>query len=183
MKKINKILGFLFLSCGFLLLFGNFTIKKATEIKETRKIETKVRENNSYFAILEIPKISLKKELFSINDSQNQVDKNILVHSKSIFPSEENSYIILAGHSGNGKNAYFKNLYKLKKGHELKLYYQNNIYTYEILAIEEQNKTGTLDLRKYADALVLITCTKNNSKTQTIYYSKLKNTTKIANFS
>ena len=51
---------------------------------------------------------------------------------------------------------------------------------YEIKEIETQPKTGTLALKRISDhMLTLITCTKNNKNTQTIYYADLKNKEKI----
>ena len=64
---------------------------------------------------------------------------------------------------------------------EIKLYYDNYIWIYEIIDIEYQNKTGILYLKEEnEDMITLITCTKNNSTTQTIYYGILKNKEKIA---
>ena len=52
---------------------------------------------------------------------------------------------------------------------------------YEIIDIEYQNKTGILYLKEEnEDMITLITCTKNDSTTQTIYYGILKNKEKIA---
>lgn len=138
-------------------------------------------EENNYFAILEIEDIALKRELYEINSEENNVDKNILVHKKSIFPGQKVSHIILAAHSGNGHNAYFKDLYKLELNDEIKLYYNDYVWTYEIEDIEYQEKTGILYLHEEEmDMITLITCTKNNSTTQTIYYGILKNKEKIA---
>ena len=132
-------------------------------------------EENNYFAILEIESIALKRELYEINSKENNVNKNILVHKKSIFPGQEVSHIILAAHSGNGSNAYFKDLYKLNLKDEIKLYYDNYSWTYEIEDIEYQEKTGILYLKEEnRDMITLITCTKNDSDTQTIYYGALK---------
>ena len=46
--------------------------------------------------------------------------------------------------------------------------------------IEEQNKTGSLYIKENLnERLILITCSKNNSKTQMIYYSNLKSISDI----
>lgn len=148
--------------------------------KEENEIQDKIYQTNSYFSILEIPKISLKKELYDVSDKRNDVNQNILVHSESIFPGENKSFVILAAHSGNGAHAYFKNLYQLERFDEIKLYYQNKIYIYEIVEIEKQAKTGTLLLKQNKkDMLLLITCTYHDSKSQTIYYAVSKNVQNI----
>lgn len=174
MKKY-KIIGILLILLGVLIPLISFSNNKIEE-KRNEKIITKKIANNDYFAIIEIPKIKLKKELYEINDKRNNVNKNILVHEYSIFPSN----IILASHSGNRSNAYFKNLYKLQVKDIIKIYYQNKIYEYIIESIEEQNKTGKLYLKEdLSERLIIITCTKNNNKTQMVYYSKLKSISDI----
>jgi len=137
--------------------------------------------NNDYYAIIEIPKINLKREIYEIKNINNNVDSNILVHKNSIFPGKAKSNVILAAHSGNGKNAYFKNLYKLKTNDTIYLYFNSFKYEYEIQEIEYQNKTGSLYIKEGFDNMItLITCTYNNQNTQTIYYGKLKNIENIA---
>lgn len=127
MVKKNKIFGLLLIIIAVLIFCCGFTTEKINEKMEEVAIDEKISLNKGYFAILEIPKVSLKKEIYEITDAQNDVNKNILVHSNSIFPGNAKSTVILAAHSGTGKNAYFKNLYKLKPGDEIYLYYQNKI--------------------------------------------------------
>lgn len=173
MKKY-KIIGIILISLGILIPTIYFSSNKIKEKTNEKLIIEKIAKND-YFAIIEIPKINLKKELYEIGDQRNNVDKNILVHKNSIFPKN----IILASHSGNRKYAYFKNLYKLKVNEPVKIYYNNQIYEYIVEEIEEQNKTGNLYLKEdLNERLILITCSKNN-KTQVIYYCKLKSISDI----
>ena len=179
MVKEIKIIGIILIVIAILIpLSYKATDNILIKINDT-KIEEKKKEND-YYAILEIAKINLKREIFKINDTNNNVNKNLQLHASSIMPGNNLSRVIVLGHSGNGLNAYFKNLYKLKIKDEVKLYYHNYIYTYEIKEIEEQNKTGEVYLKENKeDVIVLITCTKNNKNTQTIYYGYLKNKEKI----
>lgn len=168
----NKIIGILIILIGILLPIINTIKENNTETKYIAEVQQKLEENN-YFAILEIPNINLKRELFW-NSLENDVNKNIWIHEKSTFPDNGKSNIILASHSGNGRHAYFKYLYKLKIGDIIKLYYQNKEYEYEIKEIENQKKNGTLYLKQeYKQMITLITCTYQNSNLQTIYYAKL----------
>lgn len=179
MAKSIKIIGALFLLLGALLCTSFFTIEKINEQEEIIEIATKIEESN-YFAILEIPKIYLKKELFPIKDRKNNVNKNILVHELSIFPDNNTSHVILAAHSGNGDISFFKDLYLLELEDEVKLYYQDKIYIYEVFDIEVQDKTGVLYLKEDKENMMsLITCTKGDKDTQTIYYCFLKDTKNI----
>ena len=172
MSKIlskKKYLISLILLLGILIPLSSFSISKIEDIKENKILVQKIKNNEKYYAIIEIPKIKLQKELNEITDKKNDVNKNILVHKNSKFPDN----IILASHSGNNKHAYFKNLYKLKINDHIKIYYDNKIYEYTIQKIEEQNKTGKLYLENQLnERLILITCSQNN-KNQVIYYSKL----------
>lgn len=174
MKKY-KIIGVLLILLGVLIPLISFSNNKIEE-KRNEKTITKKIANNDYYAIIEIPKIKLKKELYEISDKRNDINKNILVHEHSTFPNN----IILAGHSGNRNNACFKNLYKLQVKDIVKIYYQNKVYEYIIENIEEQNKTGKLYIKEdLNERLILITCTKNNNKTQMVYYCKLKSISDI----
>lgn len=85
------------------------------------------------------------------------------------MPNQNNSFVILASHSGNGRNAYFKNLHKLELKDKIYLDYNNNKYTYEVSLIYDEIKDGMLPIKRYydRDELVLITC--KGKKWQTIY--------------
>lgn len=177
-KKINLI----FIIIGLITLISTYSIETIAEAKieneNIKEVEQKI-EVKKYFAIVEIPKIDLKREIFEITKKENNVEKNIYVHPTSIFPDKSGGNVILASHSGSAKNAYFKNLYELSKNDIINLYYKDNIYEYSIDEIEYQNKTGKLYLKPKTNNIILITCTKNNKKTQTIYYASLKNIKKI----
>lgn len=184
MKKKLRIVFFILFFVSLIFLLMGFIKIKSEEKVEKRNINEKIEDSNHYFGILDIPKIELKKEIYEIKDERNNIKKNILVHNKSVFPENESSMIILAAHSGAGHNAYFKNLYLLNIGDIVNLYYQNKIYTYEIINIEEQEKTGILYLKENKeDTLILITCTYHNRKTQTILYAICKNIQNISEFS
>ena len=175
-KKKYKIISLLVILAILLIPIFDSSIKVINKNKEEKLLVQKITNKEEYYAILEIPKINLKKEIYRIDDKRNNVEKNILVHENSIFPKN----IILASHSGNKGNAYFKDLYKLKLKDDITIYYQNKVYKYIIEEIEEQNKTGNLYLKEdLNERIILITCTKNNNKTQMIYYGKLKSISDI----
>jgi len=181
--KINKIIGITIITVSILMPIIYFIKLEKDIIKYRNNIVTKIDYHSNYYAILDIPKINLKRELYSICDENNDINKNILVHEKSIFPDSDNSNIILASHSGSGSIAYFKNLYKLKTNDKIYLYYNDYLYEYKIIKIEYQQKTGKLLVNNYKGKMItLITCTKNSNKLQTIYYAKLNNSKKIEKY-
>ncbi len=145
------------------------------------KIKEDVNKGNTnnqstyYIGYLEIPKVKVKKGFVDINSRDNQVGKNITIISGSQFPNVDKGNFIIAGHSGTGVHSYFKNLYKLSKGDKAYVYYDNVKYTYEIVKIYNQKKDGTIAIyRDYNETtLTLITCTKDNKKSQTVYIAEL----------
>lgn len=128
-----------------------------------------------YIAYLEVPKINLKQGLVSMNSRYNNVDQNIQIIKSSSYPDVKNGNLILAAHSGTSYISYFKNLYKLEKGDSAFVTYKNKEYSYKIENIYTALKNGNLPI--YRDmsktTLTLITCTKDDDTTQTIYIGYL----------
>ena len=152
---------------------------KETEIYSVNTIEVMTDEENvteeqnyqdieSYIGYLEISKISFRRGFYNINSSLNNVDANIEIIKGSDMPDVTNGNLIIAGHSGTGWNSFFRNLYKLEIGDEA-------IVTYAGLNIYKEQNTGTVSIKRNYDktTLTLITCTKDDSSTQTIYIAEL----------
>ena len=129
----------------------------------------------NYIAVLEIPKINLKRGLFPINDKNNNVDKNVEILQNSDMPNVTNGTLALAGHSGNSRIAYFHKLYKLKENDQVYIYYQNEKYIYQVSKIERQDKDGTISFTKTKDTteLILTTCDQQNKGKQIVVVAKL----------
>lgn len=130
---------------------------------------------NDYIGYLTIPKINLTKGFLDNRSEENNVDKNILVVNGSNYPDVDKGNFIIAGHSGTGWNSFFNDLYKLNIGDTAYITYKNKKYIYSITNIYTQQKTGKIAIyRDYTKTtLTLITCTNNDSKTQTIYIAEL----------
>lgn len=129
-----------------------------------------------YTGVLEIPKLNLRRGFYNIDSKYNDVDYNITVIRGSTFPDQENNNLILAAHSGNCSICYFKTLYKLVIGDIAYLTYKSETHTYKIVNIYEVEKNGTVAIyRNYnTKVLTLITCTKNNDYTQTVYILEIQ---------
>jgi LPXTG-site transpeptidase (sortase) family protein len=130
-----------------------------------------------YIGNITIPKINLNKGFTDINSEYNTVNKNVQVVKGSTYPDQKNGNFILAAHSGTSYLAYFKNLYKLEKGDLAYVTYKNMKYTYKIVNIYEQEKTGKIAIYRDVNktCLTLVTCTKNSKTKQTIYILELEN--------
>ncbi len=196
-KRNNKILffiGFLLIiiSLIFLLLYyllGYYENKKLDKLAEiyietnfnndySSIIKKKNKTKINYIGVLEIPEINFKRGFLNINDPLNTIKKNIQVLENSEFPDKENSVLIIASHSGRGKNAYFKDLDKLSLNNDIYIYYNNVKYIYKITDIYETNKNGNLTLNKSPkkQTLVLTTCSEVNKDKQLVITSELKDT-------
>ena len=129
----------------------------------------------SYIGYLEIPKIKFRRGFYNITSKLNTVEANIEIIKGSDMPDVTNGNLIIAGHSGTGWKAFFKNLYKLEVGDEAIVTYAGINYKYKITNIYKQNNTGTVSIKRNYDktTLTLITCTKDDSSTQTIYIAEL----------
>ena len=130
-----------------------------------------------YIGTLEIPKINLSKGFTDINSKYNTVNKNIEVVETSTYPDVDKGNFILAAHSGTSYLSYFRNLYKLGIGDVAFVNYNNKRYTYQIVNIYEQEKTGKIAIyrNKNKTTMTLVTCTKNSKTKQTIYILELTN--------
>ena len=129
----------------------------------------------SYIGYLEISKINFRRGFYNINSSLNNVDANIEIIKGSDMPDVTNGNLIIAGHSGTGWNSFFRNLYKLELGDEAIITYAGLNYRYKITNIYKEQNTGTVSIKRNYDktTLTLITCTKDDSSTQTIYIAEL----------
>lgn len=197
-RKLSRvfIIGSLFILLGItvisLKIFSNYYLDKQEDkaIQEflDYKPDTTVKVDNSttikeeketvsynYIAVLEIPKINLKRGLFPINDKNNNVDKNVEILQNSDMPNVTNGTLALAGHSGNSRIAYFYKLYKLKESDQVYIYYQNIKYIYQVSKIERQDKDGTISFTKTKDTteLILTTCDQQNKGKQIVVVAKL----------
>ena len=129
----------------------------------------------NYNAFLKIDKINLYQGLLPKDNFYNYVDYHVQVLDVSDYPDVVNGNFVLAGHSGTSKVAYFKNLYKLKRGDKATVLYNGKSYTYSIVNIYNEDKDGTVSIYRDYDktTLTLITCTKNDKLHQTIYILEL----------
>lgn len=154
--------------------------EKKEEKREDNNKQEQIQNNNlqvsNYIGYLEIPKINLKKGFLEISNKDNDVEKNIYVSPTSSYPDKEKGNLIIAAHSGTGWKAFFNDLYKLTTGDYAYVTYGNKKYTYKIDKIYEQEKTGKIAIyRDYEKTtLTLVTCTNNDSKTQTVYIAYLE---------
>ena len=90
--------------------------QKVEEVKEQVKI--------NYIAVLKIPKINLERGLVDPNSYLNNVNYNLEILDGRSMPDQAKSNLIIAGHSGNSRISFFKNLNKLVISDEIFIDYK-----------------------------------------------------------
>ena len=169
-KLVNTIGIFLILFSTFIIVI-KFTIKLIYNMDKEEKINIFFEEYNNngnkiekddYLMILEIPIINLREGIYNFDNKKNTIETNVSILKNSILPENDNSVLLLAAHSGNSDNAYFKNLYKLKYNDSVNIYYNKNLYNYEVNNIYVINKSDDFFIKKFnKKTLILITCLDN----------------------
>lgn len=135
-----------------------------------------IKEDESiYIGYLSIPDIDLKKGFTKKESKYNTISKNIQILSASDYPDKENGNVIFAAHSGNSSVSYFNKLYLLNIDALVYVTYNNVTYTYKITDIYTVKKSGEIEIKsnKNKSNITLITCTKNDNTTQTVYLGEL----------
>lgn len=144
------------------------------ETTEEVKEEVKQPEAYNYIGVLEIPKINFKRGFLDIKDKNNNVNKNIQVLENSTMPNVNGGLLVIAGHSGSGRVAFFRNLYKLKENDQIYIYYENIKYIYQVQKYYEETKNGDISIDKNSEStLVLTTCSQTDKNKQIVIVSKL----------
>ncbi len=196
-KNIKKILSLILILIGTCFSFIYVYKKYNIRIQEKNKIDVFLNNNNydsinkidshieqvsnnindEYLFILEIPKINLKKGIYSYESKNNNVNKNIMILKQSDMPDVDKGNILLASHSGNSNVSHFKNLDNLKYNDILYIYYKGYKYMYRVNNVYKQEKKGYINVSREINksTLTLITCDKTNKNYQLVFICYLDN--------
>lgn len=134
-----------------------------------------VIDYSKYLGVLEIPKIGLKRGFYNVGSKYNNIKYNVTMVEGSTLPDVPNGNLILMAHSGDAYISYFAYLYRLNVGDMVYVTYAGVKYNFQIVNIYEVEKNGAVVIRRDYNktSLTMITCTKNNDATQTVYISEL----------
>ena len=150
---------------------------KEKENENIQKEEKKVKKESKYIyeAVLEIPKINLRKGLVKSTKNFDSINYAVSIDEHSIYPNEIGNFILYA-HSGNSSISYFDNLKYLDINDEIKIYYKGKWYFYNVLKKYEIDKNGMLSI--YNDGIskyiTLTTCSQENKNKQIVILGKQK---------
>lgn len=134
-----------------------------------------VIDYSQYLGVLEIPRIDLKRGFYNTDSKYNTIEKNVTMVSGSTLPDVPGGNLILIAHSGDAYISYFAYLYLLKVGDSAYVTYGGHKYHYKVVDIYEEAKTGIISVVRNTSktTLTMITCTKDNDYTQTVYICEL----------
>ncbi len=139
---------------------------------ETKNYEV---DYSQYLGVLEIPKIGLKRGFYNVDNRYNNIQYNVTMVRGSNLPDVYQGNLILMAHSGDAYISYFAYLYRLNVGDNVYVTYNGVKYHYNIVNIYNVPKSGALRLIRNHEktTLTMITCTKNDDYSQTVYISEL----------
>lgn len=167
-------------------IFNEKNLKYFEEVDIAETIEEVVDEtapeetttpviNYNYIGYLDIPKINLKRGFVSLNSKYNSISYNVMLIKGSSMPDVKNGNLMLAAHRGNSSVSFFDKLYKLNLGDEANVTYNDKVYTYKLVNTYLEAKDGTIAIYRDENktTLTLITCTRGDKKTQTVFIFEL----------
>lgn len=134
-----------------------------------------VIDYSKYLGVLEIPRIGLKRGFYDTDSKYNNIQYNVAVVGGSQLPDIDKGNLILTAHSGDAYISYFAYLWMLGVGDHAYVTYNGRKYDYQIVNIYNIKKTGVAVIRRNLDktTLTLITCTKDDKFSQTVYILEL----------
>ena len=134
-----------------------------------------VVDYSKYLGVLEIPKIGLKRGFYGTDSRYNSIQYNVTMVNGSTLPDEVNGNLILTAHSGDAYISYFAYLWRLGVGDDIYVTYNGTQYHYQLVNIYDVEKNGFVVIHRNTErtTLTLITCTKDNDNSQTIYIAEL----------
>lgn len=148
-------------------------IENGDDVVEENKTEQK---EINYTAIIEIPKINLKRGVVDSTKNFSSINYAISVDKNSNYPNENGNFILYA-HSGNSNIAYFRNLNKVNKNDSIYIYYSGVKYEYKITNKYTIEKKGTANVISSKDKryITLITCSQEQKNKQIVLVGNLMN--------
>ena len=160
----------------------NDYIDITSKVIDNKEVDIKTETSTSnkkqleYTAVLEIPKIGLKRGVVDSTKNFNSINYAISVDNNSNYPSENGNFILYA-HSGNSNIAFFHNLNKLAKNDDIYVYYEGIKYQYKVLRKYDIEKTGKANIigSKKDKYITLITCNQQKVGYQIIIEGKIVN--------
>lgn len=144
-----------------------------TEVEET-PIKEESKFDIQYTAVLEIPRINLKRGVVDNTKNFNSIRYAISVDNSSQYPNENGNFILYS-HSGNSNIAFFSKLNQVEKDDDIYVYYNGITYHYKVVKKYDIEKTGKEKVINSNESkyITLITCNQNRKGYQIVIEGKI----------
>ena len=142
----------------------NYTYSNDMDNEELTMISYNIKEENKEIKPLlkiEIPKIKLLRNVYTLNSSLNQIKYNVTILPESYVSNDgKTSHLFLAAHSGNANISYFRKLITLNLEDEAYIKYNNQNYKYRVIDIKRIPKENSVQIKSISNRhlMTLITC-------------------------
>lgn len=122
--------------------------------------------------LLEIPSISLREKVYTMDSSSNVVDQHIQILKDSRI---DENFFLFAGHSGSGRANYFNDLKYVKIGDIVFIFINNKrlCYVVEKMYYIEKNGYFALSSEKIRNIVYLFTCSLDYPSKQLVVQAHL----------
>lgn len=143
-------------------------------IEEPQEEKKETTSSITYTAVLEIPKINLKRGVVNNTKNFRSINYAISVDNSSKYPNENGNFILYS-HSGNSSIAFFNKLYKVDKDDDIYVYYNGIKYHYKVVKKYDIEKTGKAKVisSKSDKYITLITCNQSRNGYQIVIEGKI----------
>ena len=154
---------------------NNTNVNTNTTVVEQPVQTPKPIDFSKYYGVIEIPRIELKRGFYNTDSKYNTIEKNVTMVQGSTMPDVDKGNLILMAHSGDSYISFFAYLYVLREGDNVFITYNGVKYQYRIVNIYYVEKNGMVLITRNLDktCLTLITCTKDDDTSQTVYIAEL----------
>lgn len=145
---------------------------KRQEVEENPKSSYQI----NYTAVLEIPKIHLKRGVVNNTKNFNSINYAISVDNSSNYPDVKGNFVLYA-HSGNSPIGYFSRLIDININDDIYVYFNGIKYHYSIFEKYDIEKNGKAKVLSSKDSnyITLITCNQKRKGYQLVLVGKLVN--------
>lgn len=153
----------------------SYSFNSLDYVSDGNKVENVVTNKESPIMHISIPKIKVENDVYSKDSISNNIDKNVQIMGESDMPDDEWGNVILGGHSGTGRFAYFKDFSLLDIGDKIVILYNGKKYSYSIINIYSDDKDGKIVIRRdiSKNYLTLFTCNPQDKGSYLVVVSEL----------
>lgn len=154
-----------------IIIISNINIKKIkeqnTKISVTKTERTNYPNEETIWAILEIPTLKIKTNVYKGDDKL--LNYGAIHHKESYFPGDGGTILIAVN------NEYLKNIQKLKENDKITLRTMYKTYSYKVEKIRKKSEdefSNSLEINSNEEKLIFYTTNSKNTKERFVVFAK-----------